>query len=240
MGWSYSFWRGSFYPEKLESSRFLKYYAQQLGSVEVDSTFYRIPRESTITEWKEQTPTDFVFSLKFPQKITHIKVLQNTQEDTKVFLERVGKLEEKLGVLLLQFSPVFRKQHFPLLGDYLKTLPKMYRYAVEVRNKSLLNEELYALLREHQVALAWVDSAKMPLIEEKTADFVYLRWEGDRKTVTGTLGKTEVDRTGDIQVWAQKLKPQLSKGVEVFGYFSKYYSGNPTSDAIELLRRSML
>ena len=77
------------------------------------------------------------------------------------------------------------------------------------------------------MALAWVDAAKMPLATEETADFVYMRWEGDRKTVTGTLGKTEIDRTADIQAWAKKLKPLLEKGTPIFGYFSKYYSGFP-------------
>jgi uncharacterized protein YecE (DUF72 family) len=231
MGWSYNFWRPGFYPEKLASAKFLAFYTHQLPSVEVDSTFYRIPRETTVKDWKNQTPADFTFSLKFPQKITHIKMLKEAEEDTRVFLERAGLLGEKLGVLLLQFSPAFRQQHFPLLRSYLESLPKMQRCAVEVRNKSLLTEELYALLREHRVTLAWVDAAKMPLVEEVTADFVYVRWEGDRTAVTGTLGKTEVDRTEAIQAWAKKLMPLLDAGTEVFGYFSKYYSGNPTADA---------
>jgi len=235
MGWSYNFWRSGFYPEKLATAKFLEFYAEQLPSVEVDSTFYRIPNESTVKEWKSQTPADFRFSLKFPQKITHIKMLREAEEDTRVFLERACLLEEKLGVLLLQFSPAFRQQHFPLLRSYLQSLPKTQRCAVEVRNKSLLTEELYALLREHKVVLAWVDAAKMPLVEELTGDFVYVRWEGDRQAVTGTLGRTEVDRTGDIQAWAERLKPLLDAGTEVFGYFSKYYSGNPTADAKKLL-----
>jgi uncharacterized protein YecE (DUF72 family) len=236
MGWSYGFWKGSFYPQHLSSKDFLSYYATQLSTVEVDSTFYRIPRQQTIIEWKQQTPKSFMFSLKFPQKITHIKMLKDCEEETRVFLERVSLLEEKLGVLLLQFPPMFRQQHFPLLAAYLQTLPKGFRYAVEVRNKSLLNEELFALLKENNVALAWVDAAKMPLVTEKTAEFFYVRWEGDRKAVTGTLGKTEVERTTQIREWAGRFKPFLSSETEGFGYFSKYYSGNPTSDVVELLR----
>jgi uncharacterized protein YecE (DUF72 family) len=108
---------------------------------------------------------------------------------------------------------------------------------VEVRNKSLLNTEVYQLLRDNNVALAWVDSPSMPLIEEVTADFLYLRWEGDRKTVNGTLGKTETDRIGNIQEWANWLLPLLSKGTEFFGYFSKFYSGFPPSDVNEFLRQ---
>ena len=97
MGWSYDFWKGNFYPENLTSKEFLAYYAKQFGSVEVDSTFYRIPRAQTVTEWKQQTPEDFMFSLKFPQVITHVKMLKDCREETKVFLEHVGLLGKKLG-----------------------------------------------------------------------------------------------------------------------------------------------
>ncbi len=234
MGWSYNFWRGSFYPEKMVSKDFLSFYAKQLNSVEADSTFYRIPSPETVGEWKHQTPGDFMFSLKFPQRITHVKMLKDCQEETKVFLERMTKLEDKLGALLLQFPPMFRQQHLPVLADYLETLPKQHRYAVEVRNKSLLHEEFFKLLRSHNVALVWVDTPKMPHLMEETADFLYVRWEGDRKVVKGTLGKIEVNRTQDIEGWGEQLKMFLKKK-PVFGYFSKYFSGNPTSDAKSLL-----
>jgi uncharacterized protein YecE (DUF72 family) len=240
MGWSYSFWKGTFYTEDAASQDFLSFYANRFNSVEADSTFYRIPRTETITDWKQQTPDKFYFSLKFPQKITHIKMLQDCQEETRVFLERATLLGDKLGALLLQFPAVFRQQHLPLLRTYLMSLPEGLRYVVEVRNKSLLNDELYALLRENHVALAWVDAAKMPLTDKVTSDFLYIRWEGDRKTVIGTLGKREADRKSQIQQWAEKLKTPLKQGMQVFGYFSKYYSGFPPSDVEELLKNIVL
>lgn len=230
MGWSYDFWKGSFYPEGLDSRDFLHYYSSKFDTVEVDSTFYRIPRESTVKSWKDETPKGFVFSLKFPRMITHVKMLKNSEEETRVFLERVEILEEKLGVLLLQFPFSFRVEHVPLLQEFLGNLPRQYRYAVEVRNKHLLNDEFYSILRANGVALAWVDSVSMPLAMEVTSTFLYVRWEGDRKKVNGTLGETEVDRTNKINMWAQKLKPFMDKKTAVFGYFSKYYSGNPTAD----------
>ena len=234
MGWSYGFWKGTFYPTDLASEDFLSFYSNRFDTVEVDSTFYRIPRTQTVTEWKNQTPEKFLFSLKFPQRITHVKMLQDCQEDTRVFLERASLLEEKLGAFLLQFPPMFRQQHLPLLRNYLKTLPEGKRYVVEVRNKSLLNNELYSLLKEHNVALAYVDSAKMPLSTEVTADFLYVRWEGDRKIVTGTLGKREADRSTQIQQWAEKLKEPLKQDRLVLGYFSKFYSGFPPYDVEDL------
>jgi uncharacterized protein YecE (DUF72 family) len=116
----------------------------------------------------------------------------------------------------------------------LSTLPKGFRYAVEVRNEGLLVEKLYALLRENSVALVLVSQ---PVLEEEvTADFVYTRWEGDRGKVNGTLGKVEVDRTEEIEKWAVHVKNLLDRRVEVFGYFSKYFSGYPPNDAEQLLK----
>lgn len=103
IGWSYSFWRGNFYPNKTASKDFLAYYATKFSTVEVDSTFYRIPNQQAIANWKEQTPDGFSFSLKFPGVITHIKMLKDCQSETGYFLERTKILKEKLGPLLLQF-----------------------------------------------------------------------------------------------------------------------------------------
>ncbi len=235
MGWSYVFWKGNFYPESLASKEFLAYYAKQFSTVEVDSTFYRIPRRQSVTDWREQTPEGFLFSLKFPQVITHVKMLENCQEETNVFLERVDLLKEKLGALLLQFPYTFGTEHIPLLRDFLQNLPKKHRYVVEVRNRKLLNDGFYSVLRDNNVVLAWVDSPFMPQISEVTSDFIYVRWVGDRRRVKGTLGRIEVDRKAQINAWVDKLKPFLDEEMEVFGYFSKYYSGHSPSDAKALL-----
>ncbi|MGE5188110.1 MAG: DUF72 domain-containing protein [Betaproteobacteria bacterium] len=234
IGWSYDFWKGTFYPSEMPSKDFLAYYSTQFGTVEVDSTFYRVPNEQTILSWKEHTPEGFYFSLKFPQIITHAKRVQDCQNETDTFLARASLLGDKLGVLLLQFPPNFGVSKFAELESYLQKLPSIYRYAVEVRNKSWLSPEFYQLLKRHNVALVWPDSPRMPQSSEKTADFLYIRWEGNRKLVNGTLGKIEVDRKADLAVWAQKIKPYLNDGTRVFGYFGKYFSGSPPSDVVQL------
>jgi uncharacterized protein YecE (DUF72 family) len=238
MGWSYDFWKGSFYPEGLDSRDFLHYYSSKFDTVEVDGTFYRIPRKQTVVDWKQQTPSGFVFSLKFPRVITHVKMLKDCEEQTRVFLERVALLEEKLGPLLLQFTFSFGKEneHVSLLREFLKALPKEHRYVVEVRNRKLLGDSFYSILRDNRVALAWVDSPSMPVVDEATSDFIYIRWEGDRHKVNGTLGRMEIDRTAQTKLWAERIRRYLDSETEVFGYFSKYYSGYPTADAHELLR----
>lgn len=230
MGWSYSFWKGNFYPEDLPTNEFLSYYAKQFSTVEVDNTFYRIPSKQNVMNWREQTPAGFLFSLKFPQVITHIKMLKDCQEEARIFTERVGLLKEKLGPLLLQFPNRFGIERAPFLRDFLKNLPKEHRYVVEVRNKKLLNGSLYSVLRDNNVALAWIDSPSMPEISKVTSDFIYVRWEGDRKLVKGTLGRREVNKTTNTKSWADKLRRLLIEQTVVFGYFSKYYSGYPPSD----------
>ena len=159
MGWSYDFWKGNFYPKNLASNEFLSYYSRQFDTVEVDSTFYRIPSKKTVLDWKGQTPNDFIFSLKFPQIITHVKMLRNCEEETQVFFKHAEFLEEKLGPLLLQFPPTFRDDSMPLLREFLERLPKRQRYVVEVRNKTLLTDSLYEILRDNSVALAWGGAA---------------------------------------------------------------------------------
>jgi uncharacterized protein YecE (DUF72 family) len=233
MGWSYGFWLGSFYPDGLKPKDFLAEYSKHFDTVELDNTFYRIPSVSTSKAWKEQTPEGFLFSAKFPRVITHIKMLQDCEGERDTFISRISQLQKKLGPLLLQFPGSFGSKHLPLLQEFLPSLPKGFRYAVEVRNKSLRGEKLNSLLRENSVALVL---AGQPVLEEEvTADFVYLRWEGDRSKVNGALGKIEVDRTEDTARWAVQVKKFLDRQAEVFGYFSKYYSGYPPQDAEQLL-----
>jgi uncharacterized protein YecE (DUF72 family) len=235
MGWSYDFWVGNLYSKEAKTDEYLTEYAQHFDSVEVDSTFYRIPSEATVRKWFDQTPSGFIFSLKFPRVITHIKMLKDCQPETEAFFRHISRLGSKLGPLLLQFSYAFGKNHVSSLEEFLANLPQKHRIAVEVRNKGLLNDEFYSLLRRREVALAWVDSPFMPKLEVITADFAYIRWEGDRRKVNGLLGKVETDRVGDIEAWAGKVRRLLDDSMEVYGYFSKYYSGYPPTDAGQLL-----
>jgi len=174
--------------------------------------------------------------LKFPRIITHIKMLRDCKRETNFFLERAKPLVEKLGPLLLQFPPNFGIEHLSDLANYLQALPMQNRYVVEVRNEGFLTKEFYSLLKANKVALAWVNSPKMPLLNEITSDFLYVRWEGDRSKVNGTLGKIEVDTHDSLLRWAEKIRPFLEKETEVFGYFGKYFSGFPPSDITSLLQ----
>jgi uncharacterized protein YecE (DUF72 family) len=235
MGWSYRFWTGRLYSEGLKPKEYLTEYAKHFNSVELDNTFYRTPSPSTVKAWKEQTPEGFKFSAKFPRIITHVKTLRNCEEEVDRFISSISQLQGRLGPLLLQFPSSFGPRQLPLLRDFLPSLPRSCRYTVEVRNKNLLGEKLYSLLRENKAALVLTGQPSVSLVEEVTTDFAYVRWEGDRRKVKGTLGRTEVDRTQDTGKWVQRTKILLDQGLEVFGYFSKYYSGYPPDDAEQFL-----
>ncbi len=232
MGWSYDFWRGNFYPE--DSGNLLTEYAKNFDSVEIDNTFYRIPSQDTVKKWRDETPDEFIFSAKFPRKITHIKMLQDCQEELAVFVGHMSLMGKKLGPMLIQLPPGFKPEMAGILKDFLAGLPEG-RFAVEVRNKKWLDEKFYELLRDYKVALALIDHPWMPPMNAITADFTYIRWVGDRKKVNGRLGKVEKDRSEDIKDWAGRIKGFMDSSVEVFGYFSKSYSGYPPGDVRMLL-----
>ncbi len=148
-------WPGTFYPEGMKSSDYLSHYTQHFDTVEVDSTFYRIPSLTTTRNWYAKTPKGFLFAAKVPQTITHENVLVNCDGELKKFLSAMEPLGKKLGPLLFQFR-YFNKKAFSnvegfmeRLEPFLKKLPRGYRFAVEVRNKNWLKPQLLDLLREH-------------------------------------------------------------------------------------------
>jgi uncharacterized protein YecE (DUF72 family) len=235
IGWSYEHWIGNFYPQSTRKKDLLIEYSKHFCSVEVDSTFYRIPSLTTIKKWKEMTPKDFIFSIKFPKAITHDMMLRNSFDKTNFFIERISSLNSKLGPLLIQFPYKFKPSEINVLKDFLDNLPKRNRFVVEVRNKKWLEKEFYSLLRDNGMALALVDNPWMPEIEEITTDFTYIRWEGDRKHINGTLGRIEKNKTEDITKWATKIKNYINESIEVYGYYGKFYSGHSPTDAKKLL-----
>ena len=229
MGWSYNFWINNFYPVHTKPENFLEEYSKHFNTVEVNSTFYRAPSVSTLENWKNQTKTEFLFSVKIPKKITHEK-MSNDQEYLDYFLNNISHLGSTLGPLLLQFPPRFKSDRFDSLKDLVSILPKKHRYTIEVRHKSWLEDIFYDFLEENKIALVFGDGPWQHGIERITADFVYFRWEGNRKQIRGNLGKVEKERIIDIKKLAEKIGSFADK-IDVFGYFSKYYSGHPPTDA---------
>ena len=233
-------WEGSFYPLGMRSKDFLRHYAGQFQTVEIDSTFYGTPAASTVTSWNERTPQDFIF---VPQVITHEKVLVDCEPEFDEFIERMQLLGDKLGPMLLQF-PKFDKWVFKGPDEFRVRLQSFFkrsadlnagRFAVEVRNKDWLDSRLTDLLREHNVALALTDTSFMPrpwemkgALDLVTADFVYVRWLGNRKGIeeqTTTWDKTVVDRQDDLKSWVIVLRRLVEdKRIrKIFAFANNHY-----------------
>jgi len=234
-------WEGSFYPIGLKPANYLSYYAQHFDTVEVDSTFYRIPSKATVQGWALKTPKGFVFAAKFPQVITHEKVLVDCDDDMAQVLKVMDALGEKLGPLLFQFG-YFNKKAFVGVNDFLarlrpilKKLPKDHKFAVEIRNKNWLVPQFVETLRERGAALTLIDQAWMPRpaqwfekLDPITADFTYVRWLGDRKGIeerTKTWDKVIVDRSEDLAEWVQVLKTVHNRKIQIYAYANNHYAG---------------
>jgi len=173
-GYNFPEWKGSFYPPKLPSAKWLEYYATQLGTVEINYTFYRMPSARTVAGWDAATPAGFTFVLKAPQRITHIARLKNVDEPLRFFLETARRLGPKLGPILFQLPPNFKKD-VDLLGDLVTQFPADLRCAWEFRHASWFGDDVYEVLRTGNAALCVADTAEGTTPLEATADFGYVR-----------------------------------------------------------------
>jgi uncharacterized protein YecE (DUF72 family) len=133
-GYSYKEWKGSFYPKDIKPDKMLDFYSERFSTVEINNTFYRIPQRSVLEKWKKQVPEDFRFSIKAPQRITHMKKLQDVDEDIRYFINIIISLGNKLGIVLFQFPPYFRK-NLELLQNFTNLLPKNINAAFEFRHE---------------------------------------------------------------------------------------------------------
>jgi uncharacterized protein YecE (DUF72 family) len=174
-GYSYQEWKGQFYPAKISPKEMLRFYASRLAAVEINNTFYHLPTARVLTSWAQQVPADFVFALKAPQVITHLKRLKNVGEETDYFCRTLAVLEKKLGPVLFQFPPAFHKDR-PILEDFLALLPGRISAAFEFRHPSWLDAEILGLLRKWGCSLCLADTDENPAREIiPTAAWGYLR-----------------------------------------------------------------
>lgn len=224
-GFAYASWKPDFYPAKLPAAKFLAYYASRLNSVEANFTFRRLASQKILEGWMAQTPATFNFSPKAHQKITHIQRLKNPDDFTQVFLHSLAPLREanRLGPILFQLPPNF-KADLALLREFLSTLPQNIRYAFEFRNPSWLSDEVYALLKENEIALCVAESEKLEIPRVITASFVYLRL---RKPAYSPEERAEHHQA--IETW-------LSEGRDVYCYFKHEDDPAGALYAEELLR----
>ena len=203
-GYAYKEWKGKFYPEKISPKEMLHFYSERLSAVEINNTFYHMPTEGVLSSWAEQVPGDFVFALKAPQVITHLKRLRNADEETEYLFRTLSVLGRKLGPVLFQFPKSFRADR-PALEDFLTLIPGNMSCAFEFRSPSWLDVKILGLLRERRCSLCTADVDENPASEIiSTAPWGYLR-----------LRRSDYS-DADLSQWLEKILSQKWEKVFVF------------------------
>ena len=203
-GFAYPAWRGSFYPEKLPAARMLRYYAERLPAVEINNTFYRMPKPALLEGWSGQVPEGFSFALKASRRITHLKRLADTGEELAYLYRAAAALGPRRGPILFQLPP-FLKRDLPRLQGFLAALPDDHRAAFEFRHPSWFEDDVMAALREREAALCIAESGEAgdaPLAV--TADFGYLRLRRERYD------------DADLERWVRQVRLQPWERAFVF------------------------
>jgi len=203
-GYAYKEWKGKFYPEKISSKDMLRFYSERLNTVEINNTFYRMPKESVLLSWAEQVHGDFVFALKAPQVITHLKRLRDVSEETKYLFRTLSVLGRKLGPVLFQFPKSFRAAR-PVLEDFLALILGDMACAFEFRSPSWLDDEILDLLRKKGASLCIGDSDENPAHEiVSTTSWGYLRLRRSDYT------------DADLSQWMERILSQKWERAFVF------------------------
>jgi uncharacterized protein YecE (DUF72 family) len=225
-GYQYDHWRGVFYPEGLPKDQWFAHYAEHFDTVEINNTFYHLPRAKTFDDWRRKAPGSFCYALKFSRYATHLKKLKDPEASVGLFMERAKRLGATLGPILVQLPPHWRAD-VDRLAAFLEAVPGDQRWAVEFRDPSWLCEAIYAVLRHHHAALCIHDL--IPAHPRRlTADWVYLRFHG-----AGNGGDYSRQALAGA---AQRIKRHLAEGRDVFAYFNNDAYGYAVSNAADLRR----
>jgi uncharacterized protein YecE (DUF72 family) len=240
-GWRYADWRlqaeeagplsAPFYAPNTRADQELSHYSQTFDLVEVDSTFYATPPESTVKRWAEQTPDSFRFTLKLPRTLTHEDRLRRGRKTLQDFCERARVLGPKLAAVLIQLPPSFSPREFPILERFLPHLPQDLPFAIEFRDKAWLNEQTLALLRAHQVALTlgetpWISTeVSLAWVHKLPTNWLYIRIMGLKEGGLERFTHLQVDRDRELSVWATTLKDLAAEGNRVYVLTDNHFQG---------------
>jgi len=227
-GWSYESWEGIFYPK--EEGNKLSFYSKIFNTVEVDSTFYSFPENSLVINWLKNTPDNFIFSLKIPNVITHEKKLSiDSIKDLKKFLEIISPLKQKLGILLIQLPPFFKKDKYRARFEtFLSFLDTNYKWAVEFRESSWFENSIFKILSKYNIAFTIVDAPSLPNNIITTADFSLIRFHGKGKSIWYNYLYSEEE----IKEWKEKITKINCK--ELYVYFNNHYKAFAALNALQL------
>jgi len=226
-GWHYDHWKGPFYPEEVQNNKMLELYSQHFSTVEINNTFYQIPEEKTLSQWTENVPVGFIFSVKASRYITHMKKLKDPSAPVSKFLDSIKILGEHTGPVLFQL-PSNWNINSKRLKSFLSALPQGYKYAFEFRDESWFDIEICHILEDHNVSFCIYELAGniSPFII--TADFVYVRLHGPDGPYQGSYSNDSLEE------WAENILQWLNEGKEVYLYFDNDEKGYAAINALEL------
>jgi uncharacterized protein YecE (DUF72 family) len=223
-GWNYDHWIGPFYPEHLSHDQWLKYYAERFHTVEINNSFYHLPKPETFQHWRETTPDHFLFSVKASRYVTHMKRLSDPRQSLSKFIANIQYLGDKLGPLLFQLPPRWRK-NAERLNRFLRAVPSCLRCVFEFRDSTWWGTDIYEILRRHNAAFCLFELAGEQTPKEVTADFVYIRLHGPNGAYQGQYNQAVL--TG----WAKEFRKWRKEGKEIFCYFDNDEAGYAAQDA---------
>jgi uncharacterized protein YecE (DUF72 family) len=225
----YRDWRGRFYPDDLSTRRWLAYYATKFDTVELNSTFYRLPTTKAVDAWRDQAPPGFLYAVKLGSFGSHRMKLKDPARWLANHLDRVGRLGPTLGPNLVQLPPRW-KRNAARLDEFLASTPRSMRWAVELRDPSWLHDEVFAVLARHGAALCLHDLlADHPW--ELTTDWTYVRFHGPAALADRYRGRYGTAR---LRRSAERLAPWLEQGHDVYAYFNNDYHADAVADATDL------
>lgn len=226
-GWHYKHWVGKFYPGKTPASRMLAYYTTLFETVEINNSFYRLPSEDALEQWRESTPAKFLFAMKASRFLTHMKKLKDPEPGLANFMPRADILGRKLGPILFQLPPWWDCNAERLEG-FLEALPRRHRYSFEMRNAGWHNLEIYRLLRKHSAAFCIFEIAGFQSTQEITANFTYVRLHGPGGAYQGSYSReTLLEWASRIRGWRKDLR-------DIYVYFDNDQEAFAARNALTL------
>jgi uncharacterized protein YecE (DUF72 family) len=230
-GWSYPHWRGQFFPENLPQAEWFARYAQVFDTVELNNTFYRLPEPTTVSQWHEQAPRDFIYAVKVSRYLTHMKKLKEPRQPLRQFVDRMRGLGSHLGPLLYQLPPNW---HYDgdRLRDFLAQLPQDLVHVFEFRHQSWVNDEALALLEQHAASLCVHDMSGIDVPRVSVGRIAYVRFHGTGPRYSGGYPEPT------LRSWGRWLIEQSAGGRPSFAYFNNDAGAHAVADA-QTLRRAV-
>jgi uncharacterized protein YecE (DUF72 family) len=230
-GWSYEHWHGIFYPEDLRSDKYLEFYTTRFSCVELNSCFYHLPLKKTAEGWMNRTPESFKFCPKLSRFITHQMQLMSIEGAMEKFFAVFAEMKEKMGPVLIQLPPglLYDEQRMRYFFELIKEEYSQFRFAVEIRNKSWINDNFFGLLKSYGIGFVIADSGKRyPYYETVTADFVYLRLHGREQLYASDYSEN------DLKQYAEMVSVWLDDNKKVWVFFNNDYHGYAVKNAEKL------